>query len=124
MTKRIYPTKVASQKRWYKSKLIECDCGFGHTFLKIDYESFDGKEILTDDEQPTWYVRICFDAFGLKDRIKRAWDVLRGRKSYLYCISIDAQDIKELRDTADHWLNNLEPELREELTDEINSCVT
>ena len=117
MNKRIYPAKVASQKRWYNSKLIECDCGFGKTFLKIDYEGFDGSLTLEEDEQPSWSVMICFEALRLRDRIKAAWDILRNRDSYLRSISIDAQDIKELRDMANSWLENLEPELKKELLD-------
>ncbi len=124
MAKRTYPAKVASQKRWYKSKLIECDCGFGEVFLKIYYENFDGKLILEEDNQPTWTFILCLQSYGFIYRIKAAWNILRGRDSFLNSINIDAEDIKELRDTANYWLDNLEPELREELTGEINKCVT
>lgn len=117
---RIYPVEVASQKRGYKSKLIECSCGFGETFLKIDYESiFNGK--LEEDEQPCWYVSICVQNKTFWHKLRTAWKYLRGYTAEFYSISIDAQDIKELRDMADYWFSRIEPELRKELAKETNN---
>ena len=96
--------KVVSQKGWYKSKLYACSCGFGHTFLKVTYEDYDGLCTIGDDEQPSWGVEICLDDRRLIDRIKKAWRILLGRDTYLNYISIDIEDIQHLRNTANYWL--------------------
>jgi hypothetical protein len=92
------------QKRWMKTKLIECSCGFGETFLKIGMEDFDGFIKDTDVIERDWFVEIIVVSRRFRDRLRIAWDVLRGREANLGYISIDTIDIKEIRDLADQFL--------------------
>ncbi len=101
-----YP--VASQKRWFKSKLFECDCGFGHTFLQISYEDWEGQLILEENSQPSWLVEIHGECEGFWARLRLAWEIIMRRHFCGRTINIDALDIKELRDTANEWLAKAE----------------
>ncbi len=110
--------EAASQKRWFKSKLIECSCGFGDVFLKITYEDHDGTLYLNDDEQPCWWIEIISTSDDFWHRLKLAWWLLTRRHKCSTGLYIDSVDLKELRDMANSHLEQLEAQLEGDVAGE------
>ena len=96
-----------SQKRWYRSQIHECTCGFGEEFLLLHYDDWTERQ-MTDCvdpyEQPEWYFAIVTVWRSWPDRIRAAWRILRGHELHYHSLDLDMVDLREMRDAIDGYL--------------------
>jgi len=95
-----------SQKRGFKSKIIECSCGFGDAFLRIGMEDFDGEIKESDEIERDWYVQVIHVHRNWRDRFGMIWNLLRHGEVHHGEILLDTVDIKELHELTGEWLRD------------------
>ncbi len=91
-----------SQKREWKSKVIECACGFGHTFLHILPDTVYEEH----GDEPQWWIGFVHAPINIRDRIEHAWGILfHNRYPGWDGINIDAEDLRDMRQWIDETLS-------------------